>query len=279
MKFALFCPRIFSKAMIFALLALIVFQPDPAIAKIYKYKDEHGKTHFTDDPSRIPLRYRNKGSMRKFRGVAEPTPALGASSEGGKDEAKKEDAGLSLKEVALVNKAIQVFEVGIALGDRYKNTQPTFSNGQGAVNAIQSALPLKESLASELEGTKVPELQGALGFLQQSIAMDQQTTSIGAGLKRRIASIIARLVSEGEQQASLIKGLEKALKESKKKKAEAKKKKAEEAKREAEEEAAKIKKEEDLAKKKQEEAEAKKKKEAAKKKQSDGPNWRALELE
>ena len=47
MKSTLVHSRAFLKTMIFALLALIAFQPDPAIAKIYKYKDEHGKTHFT----------------------------------------------------------------------------------------------------------------------------------------------------------------------------------------------------------------------------------------
>jgi hypothetical protein len=252
MKPTLVYSRVFSKAMIFALLALVAFQPDPAIAKIYKYKDEHGKTHFTDDPSSIPMRYRKKGSMRKFRGVAEPTPGVSASSRSSGEKSKaKEDKGLSSRDVTLIKQTIQVFGVGVALGKRYKNIVPNFPNGQGAINAIQSGLPLKEGLASELKGTKVPELQGALGFLKQSISVDQQTTSIGAGLTTRIAGILTRLVSEGEQQATMIKGLEKALKDSEKKKVEAKKKKEEEAKKEKEE-AAKKKKEEEAKRKAEE---------------------------
>jgi hypothetical protein len=105
------------------------------------------------------------------------------------------------------------------------------------VNAIQTALPLKESLASELAGTEVPELKEALGFLKQSIAMDQQTISVGQALKRRVAGILNRMVDEGNQQAALIKKLEKALKDSEKKKAEAEKKKAEAEKKKKEEEA------------------------------------------
>ena len=244
MKSTLVYSRASLKVMIIALLALIAFQPDPAIAKIYKYKDEHGKTHFTDDAGSIPMRYRKKGSMKKFRGVAEPTPEVNTSSKSSEKKSKDVDEGLGSKEVALIKQTIQVFGVGAELGKRYKNVVPNFPNGQAAINAIQSSVPLKESLVSALEGTKVPELQGALGFLKQSISVDKQTTSIGAGLTRRIATIFSRLVSEGEQQANMIKGLEKALKVSEKKKAEAKKKKEEEAKKEKEEAARKKKEEE-----------------------------------
>ncbi len=235
MKHAVGFSRTLSKALILALLGWFAFQPDPVIAKIYKYKDEHGKTHFTDDASKIPLRYRDKGNVKRFKGVNEPSPAAsappgfpGQASAGGGESEVKEDEGLSQQEVALVGKTISVFKVGIVLANRYKDVQPNFSNGLGAVNAIQTALPLKESLASELAGTKVPELKESLGFLKQSIAMDQQTKSVGQALKRRVAGILNRMVDEGNQQAALIKKLEKALKDSEKKKAEAEKKKKEE---------------------------------------------------
>ncbi len=238
MKHAIGFSNILSKAMIFALLGWIAFQPDPAIAKIYKYKDDNGKIHFTDDASRIPMRYRNKGSVKKFKGVNEPTPAPGAppgspgqASAEGESGVEEEEAGLSAKDEGLVKKTINVFKVGIALGNRYKNVQPNFSNGQRAVNTIQSSLPLKKSLASELAGTKVPELQAARSFLNKSIAVDEQTKSIGAGLKTRIAGIFSRFASEGQQQAALIDRLERALKNSENEKAQAAKKKEEEAKK------------------------------------------------
>ena len=243
MKSPVIYSSFFSKILIFALLGLIVFQPDPAIAKIYKYKDEHGKTHFTDDASNIPMRYRNKGSMGKFREVGEPAPESSSGKKAG-SKSKSEGKGdgiLSSQEIGLVKRTIQVLKAGVALGDRYKDIQPEFSTGQGAVNAIQSSLPMKENLVAELEGTKVPALKGALGFLKQSISVDQQTKSIGAGLKRRIVSIFSRLVDEGKQQAGLIKKLEQALADSEKKKAEARKKKAEEEEAKKKEEEAKMK--------------------------------------
>ena len=230
---------ILSKAMIFALLWLIAVQPDPVIAKIYKYKDENGKTHFTDDPSNIPMRYRKKESMDSFRGVSDPATDTSSKSSGKKDKNKtKKDEGLSSRDAALIRRTIPVLKAGIARSERYKNIIPTFRNGRAAAIEIQSGLPAKESLAKELEGAKAPQLQGVLGFLKQSIAQDQQDKATGNALKKRIAGIFARIVAEGEQQSTLVKGLEKALKDDEKKKAEAKKKR-EEAKKKAAEEAEK----------------------------------------
>lgn len=248
---------ILPKSMIFALLWLVAFQPDPLIAKIYKYKDENGKTHFTNNPSSIPMRYRKKDSVQKLREVYEPSAkgSRGADADGDSDKSEKDKSGKSKgigpRDIALIKRTIEVFKTGIALGEKYKGATPTFPNGQGAVNAIQSVLPVKESLAKDLEGTQVAELKGALGFLKQSIAQDRDTASVGTGLKRRISSIFSRLASEAEQQASLIKQLEDGLKNAKKKEEEDKKKKAEEAEKKKEEEAKKA---EEEAKRKKEEA-------------------------
>jgi hypothetical protein len=235
MRQALDLSKILSKSLIFALLVWVAFQPEPVFAKIYKYKDDNGKTHFTDDASKIPARYRNKNSVKRFKGVHDPAPASGTSGQalasGDEDNVEKEE-GLSEKDVGLMNKTIQIFKAGAALGSQYENKHPSFANGQGAIDAIQGALPSKVSLADELAGTKVPELKEALGFLTKSIAVDKDTKSIGVGLKRRIVGIFNRLKSEGKEQAALVKKLEKGLKDSEKKKAEAEKKKVEESKKE-----------------------------------------------
>ena len=221
------------KTLIIALLGWLVIQPDPVFAKIYKYKDENGKTHFTDDASKIPMRYRKKDSVKNFKGVYDPNPvpgASGTSTEGEKvgGKAKDEDKGLSENDEGLIKKTIQAFNAGVAMGKKYKTLYPRVISGQGAVSEIQANLPSKESLVRELAGSKAPELQAALGFLKRSIAVDQQTKSIGTGRKARISEIFNRIASDGDQQAALIKKLEKVLKDSKKKKEEAAKKKKEE---------------------------------------------------
>ena len=40
-----------------ALVALIVFAA-PVTAELYKWVDDKGKKHFTNDPTKIPLKYR-----------------------------------------------------------------------------------------------------------------------------------------------------------------------------------------------------------------------------
>ena len=57
-------------------LLILVFA-SPSHSKIYKWKDENGKTHFTDNPSKIPPQYRKKGELKTFKGVpAEPSQAV-----------------------------------------------------------------------------------------------------------------------------------------------------------------------------------------------------------
>ena len=50
----------FSKFLFFTFSILLIFilLDHPADAKIYKWKDENGKIHFTDSPEKIPFKYR-----------------------------------------------------------------------------------------------------------------------------------------------------------------------------------------------------------------------------
>lgn len=246
MKSTIAIPRLISKVMIFAILCGFAFQPTLGLAKVYKYRDDQGKIHFTDDPSQIPLKYRKKNKMEKFRGVSEPTSSGKSSSSfgattgtqkgtggatAGKAGAGDEDEGFSEKDEASAKKTIKVFKDGVALANRYKGAYPNFANVRGLIDAMQSALPQKESLAKELTGTKVPELQEALAFLNQSIAGDKKNKSTGTALKRAIVGIFSRVASDAQKQTALIEKIEKAMKESEKKKEEVKKKKESEKKK------------------------------------------------
>lgn len=238
MKLLINANHLSAKALIFAMLWGGFFSPGIAFSKIYKYKDDQGKTHFTDSPSGIPLKYRKQNSLKTFKGVA-PSPGAPASTpgtrgtsstgkadSGGSSAASKKDEGLSDKQVQLVKKSMLILRKGVALAVRYKGARPNATNGRGAVATIQSNLPEKESLLRELTGTKAKELQPIKAFFQKSVAMDKKTKSIGSGLKGRIMSILNRIENEGQQQATLILKLDQALKNSKKKKAEAKMDKA-----------------------------------------------------
>ena len=60
--------------LIVGLLALSILSL-PASAKIYKWKDENGKTHYTDSPAKIPKKYRSKdkGTETIKTGPRDPT--------------------------------------------------------------------------------------------------------------------------------------------------------------------------------------------------------------
>ncbi len=222
--------------MILVLLGMMVCAPDAALAKIYKYKDDQGKTHFTDDPNSIPLKYRKENSLKKFRGVVDPgsppsvapgTPGqTGTGGDRGAAPESGEDQPFTKNDEALVKKTIKVLQKGVALAKAYQGARPNASNGRGATIAIQGNLPEKESLTRELAATQVKALKSVHAFLQKSVATDKETRGIGAGLTTRIAGILNRIQGEGQLQADLIKQLEKAMKDSENKKAEAEKKKA-----------------------------------------------------
>lgn len=224
--------RHLSKIMIFAMLCAMLLQPVAGWAKIYKYKDDQGKTHFTDDASAVPLKYRKQIEEKKYRGVTDSpgsssAPGMGASpgKDSGADKGadKGKDEGLTEKDKALIHKVVPMLQAGVALANRYAKAQPNFSTGKRLVNDIQSALPKKKSLAKELAESKAPALKKVLGFLTKSIATDEQTKSVGAGLKKVIVGIINRVVAEGKTQAALILELETAWDEDAKKQKEKKK--------------------------------------------------------
>lgn len=60
-------------------LALLWLLQASAVAGIYKWRDDQGKLHFTDDRSKIPLKYRE--NIQKFKGVVEPKVEIEAPAE------------------------------------------------------------------------------------------------------------------------------------------------------------------------------------------------------
>lgn len=57
-----------------AILALLLLFPAFSHADIYRWEDEAGTLHFTDDPSNIPASYRGKAKMMIQEAPPEPAP-------------------------------------------------------------------------------------------------------------------------------------------------------------------------------------------------------------
>ena len=69
-----------------------------ALAAVYKWKDDQGKVHFTDDKSKIPLKFRKQ--TQKMKGMAPPPQTAEESEEGAEKTAEGEkspDAGSEAK--------------------------------------------------------------------------------------------------------------------------------------------------------------------------------------
>ena len=48
---------------------VVLLLAPPSHSAIYKWKDDNGKTHFTDDVSKIPVKYREKDELEKMDGA------------------------------------------------------------------------------------------------------------------------------------------------------------------------------------------------------------------
>ena len=52
---------------------VVLMLASPSHSAIYKWKDENGKTHFTDNLSKIPPQYRKKGELKTIKGAPAET--------------------------------------------------------------------------------------------------------------------------------------------------------------------------------------------------------------
>jgi len=234
------------------MVAVHLFAP-PAFAGLYKWVDDQGKVHFTDDKGKIPKKYRTDTQMKRLHSIAGPkeTPSTGSSKGskggGGTDEASvsAEDTEGILEEVEekAVAEVIAFFQKENDRAAGFDGLPNNYANYQTMNSGFKNFLPVKKGFLQKFSKSKVPALKETHSYLKNSIEEDQAqiATLFQSGLSR---GYFKRIVSEIALKEQLTKKLKAAVEESKKKKEELKK---------AEEEM------------KQAEAEKEKKKETAKK--------------
>jgi len=186
-----------------------------AFAKILKYVDDQGKVHYTDSESNIPMKYRSGPNIQKFRGVVEPKPEKESSDDSEEEESQEEEetgseASVTPEDLELMDRSIQLLGQGVRIAKGFEGTMPNFTNGRRLVNTIKLMLPKKEKLVEDLAKSKAPELAAARSFLQNSIAEDKKTQSVGQGLKLQLNAMFSRVRSEGKTQEQLVQNLKKA---------------------------------------------------------------------
>lgn len=221
----------------------------PASAGLYKWVDDQGKVHYTDDKGKIPKKYRTDTKMKRVRSIAGlKETASSGSSKGGKGREGTDEASVNAEdtkgilekaEEKAVEEVIAFFKEENDRAARFDGIRNTSGNYQTMRKGFEKNLPAKKGLAQKFSNSKIPALKETRAYLEKSIEGDeaQVATQFQSGIAR---GYYRRIISEIPTKEELIKNLKAAVKESKKQKEALEK--AEEERKQAEAEKAKKKK-------------------------------------
>lgn len=178
------------------LIVALLWSASSLGAGVYKWRDDAGKLHFTDDKNKIPLQYRFSGTV-KMKGMIEPpappkpvmpagtvkdptaveNPDETAGTEPPAIEEKKDPTeGMDPKLVAMLNETKNFLEnENVRYEYLVTSVKPDRLNGGRAyVNAVYKFLDAKKKLVQKLKKSKLPSLKAAQQYLQRSAQRDRK---------------------------------------------------------------------------------------------------------
>ena len=199
---------------------VVIGLASPAGAVIYKWKDDSGKTHFTDNLEKVPPRFREKDKLEKVRPAppsgSSDTPAPEKADETAPPSGETPPAGeksqeLSAQETDAINASIKFLESDL------KRFEKFVAKGEMDVNVtlvVRDAIPEKTALANKLEKFDLPGLKAAAKYLQSSLKQDEDAKEIHHDLywrKMRANDHLKRVTQEAGTKTGLIKQLKASL--------------------------------------------------------------------
>ncbi len=201
-------------------LAVLWLCQTPIWAGIYKWKDDQGKVHFTDDKSRIPLKYR--GNLEKFKGVTEPKPkpveaeqekeAVAPEPEAAEEKAAEKEKTAEL--VAALKETIKFLEDSNRRHQRTINfVKPDVKNGRYYMLSVRKGVGRKKQMIEKLDDFKLPSLKKARRFLKSSLLQDKLEKIGGDDYLERIQRLKQRLERGIKSKKKIIKKLQADLEE------------------------------------------------------------------
>ncbi len=225
------------KYLVVGLGTFCVLNQSSAWAGVYKWTDENGRTHYTDDRSQIPVQFRDKNSMKGLKGLVEPKPVVpevpspakpvakteektGAlapeASEGSSDkgvETTDSSSRISPEEIALLKETKKYLEDENREFQRIiKYVEPTEANGKYYVMEMNKRVKKKQEMVDKLEGMKLASLQQAKSYFKRTIIIDKGETIGGEDYLDRIVSIRDKMERGLREKKNLIIELNKDLK-------------------------------------------------------------------
>jgi hypothetical protein len=140
--------------------------PNIATAKVYKWKDDSGKTHYTDSPNKIPQKYRNKNKTDTIGTPSAPVASIKKTSS--KKSSGKKSSSFKIPTTGF----------GKLIGKRHKGT--SFSYGCSNVNVIEER-----------------KRRAFLNFTQHGCSMKEENS-----IRRPVGDIDCKEIKEGNSNCS-----------------------------------------------------------------------------
>ena len=201
----------FQVFVVLGILALFTCQGFAGVTSIYKWKDDRGKTHFTDDPLKIPSRYRSDAHSEKTRALPPPNPsqqkltkpenkrvADDSAEDQNAQDGKAADSGVDNKdnELAAMREALSFLKSDIQRFKKYDDFVPQHRHAIVLRDEIVNVIPAKEALAKKLEPFDSGLLKQVSSYLKTSIQKDYEAKK--REYPRRLIFISERTRLNGE---------------------------------------------------------------------------------
>jgi hypothetical protein len=197
-------------------------------AVIYKWRDENGISHFTDNPNKVPKAYREKPFIKEIlsqRNNAEPKDKDAQVEEDEKIEKKdptkdkikeiEKKEGLTEAQRLAIKKAMNFLHTNILRYEKFYKYPPSRSKFRIMKQAVASATVQKKELLGQVNEHNIPVLKAIAGYLKVSIAEDKRAQKVMPTTitsTRQTLILMNRLKGETEKEKQLLTTLTSALK-------------------------------------------------------------------
>ena len=207
--------------MIFLVSGLVSFVE----AAIYKWKDENGKTHFTDDPTKVPEAFRKKPFIKGSKSRKETlnsrqkkAPDEEASDKKGVAETENKEGdkqeGLTEAQRSIAEATVNFLREDISRYEKFYTYPASRSKFRAIKGAVAGATPQKQALLAQVSSDDLPLFEEIAGFLETSIAADEKFQKVAPSTitsTRQTHALMNRLKSEAGQENQLLAKLTTAL--------------------------------------------------------------------
>ena len=207
--------------MIFLVSGLVSFVE----AAIYKWKDENGKTHFTDDPTKVPEAFRKKPFIKGSKSRKETlnsgqkkAPDEEASDKKGVAETENKEGdkqeGLTEAQRSIAEATVNFLREDISRYEKFYTYPASRSKFRAIRGAVAGATPQKQALLAQVSSEDLPLFEEIAGFLETSIAADEKFQKVVPSTitsTRQTHALMNRLKSEAGQENQLLEKLTTAL--------------------------------------------------------------------